>query len=90
MDDKSKKCYACRYFDRYYVKEVKRFKKIKFGWCCNCGKAVSSCDGCDKFVFRKPKKIDEGMLKFYLSDLLTEISELRQAVEAEINGNEEL
>lgn len=90
MQEKFKRCSVCTYFDRYYIRQVKRFDKTEFGWCFKIGEITECKHCCDKFAHRQPKKIDEGLLKFYLSDLLTEISQLRTTVEAELNENEEL
>lgn len=83
-------CFRCANFQRYYIRKVKHFEKTKLGKCLKEDETVNCMNGCDKFVFRKPKKVDKGLLKIYLGNLLTEISELRKTVEAEISENEEL
>lgn len=76
-------CFQCRYCDRYYVKEIKSFKKINLGWCCQNRYTVDIHAHCDKFLQKKKNIVNTKLLKHYLSDLLTEISEIRKIIEDE-------
>lgn len=82
MGSENKNCRDCKYFSRYYTKEEKRFERTKCGWCCKAGKTVNSGEGCEKFE-RRGKRKEEWLLRQYLSDILTELTELRKIIEAE-------
>ena len=92
MQDEKNLCYRCRYFDRYYTKAVKAFQKTKLGWCCKKMHNVESQSGCENYLFRKPHK-NRGLIEYHLSDLLAEVSSLRQIMEENYdvtNGNEDV
>ena len=89
MEEKRHKCYKCKHFNRYYIKEVKRFSKIKFGWCCKACGSVDAYGCCEKFVCNSRRKIIPELVQTSLNDLLTEISVIRNIIEEELN-NEEL
>lgn len=90
MNEKNQFCYRCKYLDRYYTKELKKFSKTPLGWCRQNRKIVSVKYRCEKFSVRIPKKIPGLILKHCLNDLLTEISEIRKVIEAEKNESEDL
>lgn len=90
METTKTECYRCKFLDRYYIKGVKEFKKTNSGWCCKKQKTVEIHNGCEDFNARSKRKRNERLLRFYLNDLLTEISEIRKIIEAENREDEEL
>lgn len=93
MKEESKQCYRCRYFDKYYTKEVKRFRPTKWGWCCQKCDSVNMHYGCEKFLFKPFSKRSNRLLQYSLNTLLTELSEIRKVLEVErdeTNNDEEL
>ena len=90
MDGESKQCYMCRNFERYYTKGVKQYSRTKFGYCREKRDNVGIHECCDKYGYRQHAKRTDGSALKYLSDLLTEISELRNVIEDERNGKDEL
>lgn len=90
MQEKGK-CYQCKNFDRFYTKGVKRFNKTTLGWCCKKGCEVGSGNSCgDAYAHRAPTTKIKSLTKYYLSDLLTQISAIRELIEEETDGNEEV
>lgn len=83
MNEKSQKCFNCRYFKRYYLKEVKEFKKTNYGLCYKNGGTVEYCDECENFTFKTRTVRDERAVKECLNGLLTELSAIRQIIEEE-------
>ncbi len=86
MSERRGKCVNCRYMDNYYTKGVKSFERTKYGWCCKKACIVNNGGGCEEYVYKASrKKVQEIFLKCYISDLLTEITELRKLLETEAN-----
>lgn len=90
MENPNCKCYMCKYCYKYYTKGVKKFNRTKFGWCRMNGKVVCLQDRCEKYVSRPVRNKYHDNLKYYLSGMLTEISEIRQILEEETRENEEM
>ncbi len=83
MADKCNLCYRCRYFDRYYTKGAKSFNKTPYGWCCQAAAEVRADGGCEKYAAKKKTKLHEATIRRCLSDILTELSELKKVVESD-------
>ena len=90
MEKKKKKCFRCRFLDRYYVKGEKRYKRTEFGWCCIKRAEVRVREGCERFAFRLPSANSNRRLRCYLSDILTELHELRCFLEEAGDAEEEV
>ena len=84
------KCYRCRAFDRYYIREVKRFSKTDCGWCCEKVAVVKAQGTCEKFEARKLIRKSRFFVEVALSDIMTDISALRNIIEEERRENEEV
>ena len=80
MGNEQNLCYRCRFFDRYYTKGIREFEKTKLGWCCEKMQTVVSQGGCGEYELRKRRK-DYGLIAYHLSDLLAQVSSLRQIIE---------
>ena len=89
MEEDTKKCFRCRFLDRYYIKGEKRYMRTAFGWCCKKRAEVGIREGCERFAFRLPQANGNRRLYCYLSDILTELHELRCYFEEEAAGDEE-
>ena len=76
-------CARCRYFDRYFIKETKHFKKTELGRCAKKDGQVSAHGGCEQFLRGTCQKKSRLLLRCALSELLTEISEIRKMMETE-------
>lgn len=76
-------CSGCKFCDRYYIRGVKKFNKINFGWCCQNHKTVDVHENCKKFECKTKSVKSKRLLRYYLSDILTEISEIRRMIEEE-------
>ena len=85
MEEKNR-CYRCKHMDRYYVKETTCYRKTRFGRCRKHGENVGIHDGCGEYCPADYRRKSTRLLRFYLSDLLTEISEVRKVIEAEREG----
>ena len=83
MTNNNKRCYGCKFFDRYYTKEISRFCATKIGLCYEKGDCVNACDGCEKYQPKPHAGKSCFLLKHSLNGLLTELSELRKMLEAE-------
>ena len=82
MEEKNHPCYLCHYLYRYYTQGIKRFSPTPFGWCCKRADNVNVHGTCEKFTVRARKqKIYDRSLQYYLNELLTEISVLRNVIE---------
>lgn len=90
METTKTECYRCKFLDRYYVKGIKEFQKTNCGWCCKKQETVAIHNGCKEFSVKQTHKRNERLLRFYLNDLLTEISEIRKIIEEETSENKEL
>ncbi len=80
----------CEHYDCYYTKGTKRFNKAECGWCTKQRKDVKSRDSCNKFELKKRTFVPRCVVKNYISDILTELTELRLILEAEKSENEEV
>ncbi len=82
-------CFRCMYFSRYYTKGVRKFNRTKLGWCTVKQDSVKFDGNCDKF-FSKPYigKPSKSIWRA-LSDLLTQISEIRAIIEEDKNESVE-
>lgn len=83
MKEESKKCCRCKYFDKYYTKEIKHFRPTKWGWCCQKRDNVNMHCGCENFLFKPLSKRSNRLLLYCLNSLLTELSEIRKVLETE-------
>ena len=77
------KCFSCSNFSGYYIKGAKRYESTKLGWCRTNEEIVQSDGGCEHFCQKKFGRTSDRLIKYYLSDILTEISELRKLAEKE-------
>ena len=83
MEKNIGQCSECRFCDRYFVKGIKEFKKINFGWCSQRRSTVEIHENCQKFERNVKKVKSKKLLRCYLSDILTEISEIRMIIKEE-------
>ena len=82
-------CYLCRYFQRYYIKGTKLFTRTKIGWCGEKHENVSSTCGCKEFKFRPNLKYPPDLALLQLSDILTQITEIRKYLEEKLGDAKE-
>lgn len=90
MENKSDKCYNCKYFDRYYTKGIKKFDRTEFGWCCKKIQTIKSDEACGSFIFKSKNKRSRILLELCLNDLLTQITEIRNVLEEDADDGKEL
>ncbi len=89
MENQSKHCYNCKFLERYYTRGVKRYHKSEFGWCCKKLDHIPTQNCCELFEWRSyPRKKNLSSLHYTLSDLLTEISEVRHIIEDKVSEEE--
>ncbi|HIU00552.1 MAG TPA: hypothetical protein IAB64_01035 [Candidatus Coproplasma excrementavium] len=81
--ENSERCYNCRNLQRYYTRGVKSYLQTDFGYCCECRAVVEVHHSCEKFVRRTNRRRSERLTRYYLNDILTEISEIRKVLEGE-------
>ncbi len=81
MTNNPNRCSRCRFFDRYYTKETKKFRRTECGWCRKKRELVSTHGECEKFLARTRRCMPQRALYLQLNDLLTEISEIRNFLE---------
>ncbi len=86
----SNKCFRCKNFSLFYTKGVKNFNKTKFGWCIERQSVVSTQDGCEKYAYKPCIRRSNLMIKNCLNGLLTEITGIREMLEAERNDNKDM
>ena len=90
MEESFKKCYMCKRFDRFYTKGSKQYNRTKYGWCSEqTGIIDSNGEGCERFAKRPKQDRRDCMVTYYLSDILSEITEIRKVLEDEEQGDEE-
>ena len=77
-----RQCRACRRYDPYYVKEPTRFCKAGCGWCSARLGQVQADGGCEQFEPRLSRRLDKVLYGQRLSDILAELTRLRQLAEA--------
>lgn len=87
MPDCGKQCYNCKHFERYYVKQMIKFEKTKFGRCCLLGNNVNVHDCCQNYVFKPRTKKINGFIQIQLNDILTELTTLRNILEENSDDN---
>ena len=83
MKKRGKLCYRCQYFSRYFTKDMKQFNSTDCGWCRKKVDIVSAYTRCEKYTTKPNRKKSYSALKVCLNDLLTELSVIRQFIEAE-------
>lgn len=86
MSEKGDRCFRCENFDRYYLKGVKHYKAVPFGWCCKKVCTVGSKESCEFFRAKASREILPWQLRLCLNDVLTELSEIRKILEADGDG----
>ncbi len=85
----NKQCYMCGRFSRYYTKGVKSFEQTKCGLCLESKSSVNIHESCQNFVLKARTDSRRGkLIKYYLSDLLTQLTEIRKLIEAENKGHD--
>lgn len=89
MENDGKYCYRCKHFDRYYIKEDMNFRQTKYGWCRSEKREVQSKESCEQYATRVYARRSNLLLKGTLHALLTEISAVRNILEAERNERNE-
>lgn len=77
MENKENICSKCRHFDRFYIKGVKRYNAIEYGWCCKKVGITETRDTCDNYARKVKSHNSESSIRYVLSDMLTDISEIR-------------
>lgn len=82
-------CTNCTRLVRYYTKELKKFNKTEFGWCCEKRKIVCVKDQCEHFERRAYRTKIRFGLEHCLNDLLVQLSTIRQIIEEEKNENKD-
>lgn len=83
MENESKECNRCKYYEPYYTRNTKHFNKTKCGRCSKKRCMVSSHDSCDEHSYKSCTSKSKRVLKLYLNDLLTDLTEIRQIIEVE-------
>lgn len=83
MEKGKGQCYDCKYLDRYFTKGIKQFNKTGYGWCCSKCCTVTVHDSCNNYKYRDRQKRSKLLIRYYLNDLLTEISAIRTVIEAQ-------
>lgn len=81
MDNDVKKCYNCNHLCRYYTKGEKQFDKTKYGWCEKNRTNEDIHNSCENFQLKKRVKRVSGLVKYYLHDLLVQVTQIRQIIE---------
>ena len=82
-------CVRCRYLTRYYRKGKTCFRPTGLGWCMRRKSHVGTDEHCEDFRERPHRTTPPLFIRVCLSDLLTEISELRKLIEAESREDHE-
>lgn len=90
MSNKGNRCLNRDYFMCYYVKSVKLFKKTEFGYCIKDIGTVKKDGCCAAYAPKKCRRTPKRSLLYYLSDLLTEISQIRVILEEEAEQSDEV
>ncbi len=83
MENTNRHCFRCRFFDRYYTRELTRYEKTKSGWCKKRVASANIHETCENFQAKRPGFQREMTLKSHLNDILTHIHEIRCVLEAE-------
>lgn len=90
MEEKKEVCFRCKHFQRYYQKGVKRFIGTSIGFCCNLYKQMPVFGNCENFSRKKYSKKSYELIRMCLNFILMELSEMRVAIEADVDEQEEL
>lgn len=83
MESKQEICLYCRWLDRYYTRELKHFQATAYGRCRKNMLSVEIHESCDGFQKKPVQKRCSFLLEVSLSQLLTELSELRKILETQ-------
>ena len=84
----SKKCYNCKFLERYYVRGGQGFNKAKCGFCRKTREIVHSDNSCENYAHFEPNRKPRTLVKRYLNELLDEIRLIRNVIEEEYETNE--
>lgn len=90
MELKGERCFRCNNFDAYFTKGTKRFNRTKCGWCCAKRETVECYGSCEKFEIRSRRGHALRLIKPCLNDMLTELIEIRNLIEEELDENKNL
>lgn len=85
MSDDKQKCGLCRNLERFYVKGDKQFNKTGYGRCSHKNAVVATDESCDGFTARYIYRRRYGRAKYYLNELLLQISALRCIIEESVD-----
>lgn len=83
------RCSKCKHFDRYYTKGVTHFNKTVFGWCTKKHESLNVHDCCERYEAGTRTRGISRRAKICINDLLTEITAIRNVIEAEASGEQE-
>ena len=84
-----RKCYMCRFFNRYFIREETEFRRTEFGFCIKKQETARVGDTCDSYI-RKAKPFCYGpAIDLRLDGILTELTVLRNFMEEECREKEE-
>lgn len=89
MTDDNEKCRVCKAFERFYIKGDKRFKPVDSGLCRETRTMVNVKDSCEKFAQRRIGRRLHGRTRYYLNELLLQITALRCLMEEDMYGQNE-
>lgn len=81
MEDEMKTCAHCKYFNRFYVCEMRGYKRTEYGRCMKAFKTITENDDCAKFEKKSRPKLSQRILNYKINALLTDISEIRVRME---------
>ena len=88
MEQDTKKCFRCSHLDRFYTKELKKFRRTEYGWCYIKQEIVNVQGGCEQCRFKRSRRFSQRVLCATLNELLTEINEVRNIIEDNCNEND--
>lgn len=88
-ESKSKECFKCEHFTRYYTRGLYRYSITKQGFCTKQQKIVASRNSCDSWHsnYRRLSTSKRTCMKV-LSELLLNIADIRQLFQEEKDENE--
>ena len=90
MENGSKKCFGCVYFNRYYTRGLRKFHDTKFGWCGEKKGTVVNTDSCKEFILKRRRQRYKESVRITLNNLLTEITAIRKIIEEDMSDDKEV
>lgn len=88
MSNNTNKCKRCKYFYVFYTRGIKRYSATEYGWCRKNVRIAEQNEKCEQYLYKGKQQTSKRFTRLILSDMLTDLSEIRSVLQGEKDENE--